>query len=99
MLNGPDRQSKRLVQGAHPLGITLGEIIVDRDDMDAFTDETVEIHGQRGYQGFPLASFHLGDFPLVQHDATNELHIKMPHIQQASRYLTHDSKSVRNEAL
>ena len=84
VLNDTYREAERLVQWRHPLGIALGEIIIDCDEMYALTDETVEIDGQGCHQSLPFTSFHLSDFPLVQDDAANELHIKMAHIQEAS---------------
>ena len=80
VLNDTDRETERLIEWAHPLGIAPGEIIIDRNDVYAFTDKTVEIDGQRCHQGFPFTSFHLSDFPLVQDDAANELHVKMAHV-------------------
>ena len=43
------RKSEEPVNLAHPLGVTFRQIFVDRDDMDAFATESVQVdgHGRR----------------------------------------------------
>ena len=78
-----DRQPQKLVDLPHPLGIALGQIVVDGDDMHALAFQRVQIHRQRRHQRLALASAHFGDLAPVQHDAANHLHIEMPHAQHA----------------
>src|SRR6202008_3796690 len=37
MDNDTDRQSQEAVEPAHPFGVALGQVVVDRDNMDATT--------------------------------------------------------------
>jgi len=74
-------QAEIPINGAHPLGVAPGQIVVDRDNVNALAAERVEHHGERGDKGFSFAGFHLGDAPLVQHDTADELRVKMPHVQ------------------
>ena len=67
----------------HPLGVTLGKIIVYRDDMNAFTRQRVEIRGERGHKRFTFTRFKLGNAPLVNADAAHKLNFIMPHIEYA----------------
>ena len=63
-----DRQTQEVVQTPHPLGIARGQVIGDRDNVHAPTGQGVEVHRQRGGQGFALAGAHFGNFSLVQGD-------------------------------
>ena len=72
-----DRQAEELVDLAHPLGVALGEVVVDGDDVDALAGERVQIDGQRGDQRLAFAGLHLGDGALVEHHAAHQLHVEM----------------------
>src|SRR6185437_5536198 len=82
--DGPDGQTKKFVKPAHPLRIALRQIIVDRNNVYAFAAEPVEITGQGGDERLALAGFHFGDPAAVQFDAADQLHVEMPHIQNAA---------------
>ena len=40
-----DTHAKKIVDLAHPFGITTGKVIIDSDDMYALTTERIEIGG------------------------------------------------------
>ena len=67
--NQAHRQAHVPVDLAHPLGVTLGQVLVDGDHMDTLAGEGVQVAGQDGHQGFAFTGFHLGDAALVQHNA------------------------------
>ena len=52
-------EAQEVVEAAHPLRISAGEVVVDGDDVDALAGEGVEVHGQGGGEGFALAGAHL----------------------------------------
>ena len=60
---------------AHPLGVALGQVVVDRDEVHALAGEAVEVDGQRRDEGLALARLHLGDPAEVQGGAAHELHV------------------------
>ncbi len=62
-----DGQSQELVEPAHPLGVALGQVVVDRDHVHAFAFERVQINGQRRHQRLTFTGFHFRDFALMQH--------------------------------
>src|SRR5262249_48804053 len=99
MLNDTHGKPEGLVERTHPFGVTPSQIIVDRDHMHSVTDKTIEVYWQCRDECFPFTSFHLSDFPFMQHDAPNELDIKMAHVEQTSGYFAHDCKSFRNQAV
>ena len=63
----------------HPLGITTGEVVVDRDHVNATTGKCIEVTRQGGDQGLALASFHLSDLAFMEDHATNQLNVEMAH--------------------
>ena len=78
-----DRQPEERVELAHPLGVALGQVVVDRDYVHAVSGERVEVNRKRGDQRFAFAGLHLGDLALVQDNAADQLHVKMAHLQHA----------------
>ena len=88
-----DREPEELVDLAHPLGVALGEIVVDGDDMDAAAGERVEIDRERRDQRLAFAGLHLGDLALVQHHAADELHVEMALAERALAGLAHGGES------
>ena len=74
---------------AHPLAVALGKVVVDRDDVHAVSGERVEVSGECGDERFALAGLHLGDAPLMEHDAADELHAVGIKPEHAARGLAH----------
>jgi hypothetical protein len=66
------------VHPAHPLGVAAGEVVVDRDDVDALAVEGVEVGRQRAGEGLALAGAHLGDVAHVQRGAAHDLDVEVP---------------------
>ena len=71
-------QSQPAVEPAHPLGVAGGQVVVDRDHVDALAGEGVEVDGQGRDEGLALAGLHLGDPPEVQRHAAHELDVEVP---------------------
>ena len=72
-----DREAEEIVDLAHPFGVALGEVVVDRHHVHAAAGERVEIDRQRRDQRLAFAGLHLGDAALVQDHAADELHVEM----------------------
>ena len=73
-------KAMELVQGAHPLGVTLGEVVIDGDHVDSLACEGVEEYGKGSYEGLSLTGRHLGDLSLVEDNAADELHVVVDHV-------------------
>jgi len=41
VLDRPDREAKEAVDGPHPLCVALGQVVVDRDDVDALPERAL----------------------------------------------------------
>ncbi len=74
------RQTVELIHRAHPLGVALGQVVVDRHQVHALAGQCVEEYGERRHEGLALARGHLGDLALVEHHAAEELHVVVDHV-------------------
>jgi hypothetical protein len=81
MLNAAHAHAELVVYGAHPLGVSFGEIVIDCDYVDTVPGESVKIGRQGGDQGFAFAGFHFGDLSLMENDSPSQLLVVMPHLQ------------------
>ena len=50
-----------LIERSHPLGVSLGEVVVDGHHVYAFAREGVEEYGESRHEGLTLTGSHLGD--------------------------------------
>ena len=83
----------------HPLGITLCQIIVDRDDADALSLQRVQISRKRRDQRLSFSGFHLGDTSLMQYDSANDLYAIVLHAEGPHRRLADDRVCLRQEII
>ena len=65
----------------HPFRIAACQVVVHRDHMHTSPGERIEIAGEGGNKRFALAGFHFSNLPLMQHHATNHLHVEVTHAQ------------------
>ena len=93
-----DGQAEEIIDAPHVFRVAAGEVVIDRDDMDAVSGQRVEVTGQRRDQGLAFARAHLGDGALVQHHAADQLHIEMTLADGALGRLAHGGES-RNEKI
>ena len=84
---------------AHPFGVTLGQVVVDRDHMHPPARQGVEVAGQHGHQRLAFAGFHFGDPALMQDDAAHELHRIGPHPQHPVGGLPHGGKGLGQQVV
>ncbi len=86
----PDRQAQPVVELAHPFGIALGQVVVDRHHVHAQPGDRIQVDRQRGGQRLAFASAHFGDLAIVQHHAADQLHVEMAHLHHAlAGFATH----------
>ena len=99
VLDDADGHAEEAVDPAHPLRVAAGEVVVDRDDVDALALERVEIGRQRGDERLAFAGLHLGDLALVQDGAADELDVEVPHVQHAAAGLADDGKRLGQQVV
>ena len=73
-------QAMEHVERSHPLGVTLGQVVVDGNYVDSLAGEGVEEDRERSDEGLALAGGHLGDLALMQDGTADELHVIMDHV-------------------
>ncbi len=94
-----NRQPEEVVQPAHPLGIALRQVVVDRDHVHALAGQRVQVDRQRRGQGLALAGTHLRDLVVVQHHAADQLHVEMAHLHHAFAGLAADREGFGQQRL
>ena len=85
--NDADRQPHAAVDRPHPLRVARGEVVVDRDDVDARPRHRVERDGERRDERFSFARLHLGDVAVVERHASDELLLEVAQAERALRDL------------
>ena len=99
MLDHADAHAEKPVDASHPFRVAPGQVVVDRHDVDALAGQGVQVRGQCGHQRLALARLHLGDIPAVQHDAADQLHIKVPHVQRAAGGFPHHGEGIDEQTV
>ena len=94
-----DGEPQKVVQPAHGLGIAVGQIVVDGNNVYPFARQGVEVNRQRGCKRFAFARAHFGDFAFVQRLAANHLHIEMSHVHDTLAGFAHQGKGLRQQAV
>ena len=70
------RQAQCSVDFAHPFRVTLGQVVVDGDDMHALSGQCIQVSRECRNKGFTLACFHFRDVALMQKNPALQLGIK-----------------------
>ena len=65
VLDDADFQTEEAIYLAHPFGVARGEVVVDRNNVDATTRQRVKVSRQRCHQRLAFASAHFGNLTLV----------------------------------
>ena len=74
------RQTVEHIEWTHPLGITLGQVVVHRHHVHTVAGQSIQEDGKRGHKGLTLTSGHLGYLALVKHGTAEELHVVVHHV-------------------
>ena len=89
LVNAVHGQAMEHVQRAHPLGVTLGQVVVHGNHMHAFAGQGIQEHRKRSNQGFTFTGGHfrnhaalflVGFYATVKDDTADELDIVMHHV-------------------
>ena len=97
VLDRSDRHAEPLEDGAVPLGVALGEVVVRRDEVDARAGERVQVERGGGDERLALTGLHLGDVALVQDDRAHHLDVEHPLLRLAPARLADGCVGVEDE--
>ena len=94
-----DGHAEKFVDLAHPLGVAAGEVVIDRDDVNALSGKRVQINRGGGDQRLALAGAHLGDRAFVQHEPADELDIEVALLEGSLGGFAHGGESGRDQII
>ena len=94
-----DGQAEEVVDAAHLLGLELGEVVVDRDDVHALAGERVEVGREHRDEGLALTGLHLGDVAEVERGGTHDLDVEGAHAEHALARLADGGERLRHEVV
>ena len=94
-----DLEPEEPVELAHPLGVALGQVVVDGDEVDAAAGQRVEVRGKGGDEGLALAGLHLRDPPEVEGGATHDLDVEVALAERALARLAHRGERLGEEVV
>jgi hypothetical protein len=90
---------ERVEHGLDPLRIALGEIVVDRDEMDVLPRERVQVERHRGDERLSFARAHLGDVALVEDDPAHHLDVEEADAHRPLERLAHRREYLEEDVL
>ena len=74
-------QSQETVDAPHEVGLVLGEVVVDGDDVYPLAGQGPQVGGHRGHEGLALTGLHLGDVAAVEGGTAHDLDVVGTHAQ------------------
>ena len=83
----------------HPLRVTVRQIIVNRDDMDAAAVQCVQIRRQCGDKRLTFTGLHLGDSSLMQDNTADQLYAVMLHAENTACSFSDRRKCLRQDVV
>ena len=93
------RKTKGAIDRPVPGGVTTGQVVVHRDQVDALACKSVEKDGGHGGEGLALTGAHLGDLALMEDDAADHLNVVGPLADAAGSHLAGSSEGFREEVV
>src|SRR4029077_7077909 len=75
----------------------LGQVVVDRDQVDAVAGQRIQIERLDGDEGLALAGLHLGDVALVQDDAAHLLDVEEADAHRSLERLANRGEGLEDE--
>ena len=80
LVNTVNAQAMKLKQRPVPFRVTFGQVIIDRNQVNAASAEGIQKSGQGRDQRFAFAGGHFGNLTRVEHHAANQLHVVVDHV-------------------
>ena len=71
MYNDPGGQAEKVVKLSHPLGVTLGQVVIDRHYVNTAPCKGIQVDRKRGDKCLSFTCLHLCDLALVKHHAAD----------------------------
>ena len=85
------------MDSTHPLRVTLSQIVINRNDMNALACQRIEVCGQHTGQGLTFTSTHLGNVTEVQCRTAHNLDAEVLLPQHAPGCLACRGESIQQQ--
>ena len=92
ILNHADSEPESFIDRPHPISISLGQIIINRNQMHPAPGKGIEIDRQRGNESLTFPCRHLSYHAPMKNYSSQYLNIKVPHIYFSLRRLPDNGK-------
>ena len=79
--NDTDGQTEESVDFAHPLSISVCQVIVDGNNVDTASGQCIQVSRKGGNEGFSFTGFHLSDTALMEDNTTDQLYAVVFHTE------------------
>ena len=90
---------ERFVERPHPVGVALGQVVVDRGQVGALAFQRGQIQRQRGGERLAFAGLHLDDRVVMHGRAAQELHVEVPHVEPPPAGLAHQRERLDQQPI
>ena len=94
-----NRHAEEGVDFSHPFRVTLCQVVINCDNMNAFSFQRIQICRESSNQGFTFTGFHFGDSALMKCDTTDNLYLEVLHSDASPRCLSAHRKSLRQDVI
>ena len=98
-LNAADFHAENFVERAHPIGVALGEVVVDGGEVGTLALERGKVERQRGGERFAFAGLHFDDRVVMDGGAAEELHVEVPHVESTPASFAHECEGLDEQAI
>ena len=92
----PQADAQEVEDRAHPLRVAPGQVVVDRDDVDAAAGHRVEQAGDGRDERLALTGLHLGDAALVEDRGAHQLDVEGAHPERPLERLADHREDLRH---
>ena len=77
----------------------MGQVVVDRDDVDPFARKGVQERRHGGHQGLTFSGFEFGDAAVVDGDAADDLDVELALADRALGGFAHEGECLDQHAI
>ena len=92
--NQTDFKAHKSVKFAHPFGVTLCKVVVDRNNVNSVTRKRVKVGGKCSHKGFTFTGFHFRNTSLMENDTAENLYGIVLHTENTPGCLAAGGKSL-----
>ena len=97
--NQSDRQSEVTMDSTHPLGMELGEVVVDRDDVHSLARKGIQVGRERGDEGLSFTRLHFGHPTGMESSTAHQLNVEVTLTNHTACGLPHHREGLDHQVV